>query len=140
MPEKWTAELVASLHMHGITAKELAAKAGINPKYMSTILNGHVSPRGAREKLTRSLADLIKEKNLGTVDEMECSELEYAKGVLSGLLNFSIRSGLTVGDGCGSCGENIPETERTPAYRCRCGYEDALRTAIRCIDKEIGTA
>ena len=64
-------------------------------------------------------------------------QLRYAKGMLSGLLNFSIRSGLIVGDGCLQCGTNIPAADSSPAYRCRCGYEHALEVAIRCIDDEI---
>jgi hypothetical protein len=66
------------------------------------------------------------------------NQLEYAKGLLSGLLNFSIRSGLFIGDGCASCGEARPESETSPALRCRGGYEHALEVAIRCIDDEIG--
>ncbi len=64
-------------------------------------------------------------------------QLRYAKGVLSGLLNFSIRSGLIVGDGCERCGAHITDADSDPAKRCRCGYEHALEVAIRCIDEEI---
>ena len=62
------------------------------------------------------------------------SELEYAKGILSGLLNFSIRSGLVVGDGCSDCPDSLPKEYTSPAFRCRCGYEHALTVAIQCID------
>lgn len=71
-------------------------------------------------------------------ERIPLDQLEYAKGTLSGLLNFSIRSGLVVGDGCiVACRENIPATESSPAYRCRCGYEHALEVALRCTEDAI---
>lgn len=72
-----------------------------------------------------------------SASKIPLDQLWYAKGTLSGLLNFSIRSGLVVGDGCLQCGANVPTIESSPAYRCRCGYEHALEVAIRCIDDEI---
>jgi transcriptional regulator with XRE-family HTH domain len=78
-----------------------------------------------------------QEDRLPMSTSIPISQLEYAKGVLSGLLNFSIRSGLVVGDGCAACPEAMPEEYASPALRCRCGYEHALSVAIRCIDAEI---
>lgn len=63
-------------------------------------------------------------------------QLRYAKGVLSGLLNFSIRSGLTLGDGERG-GEGYTDADRDPAMRFRSGYEHSLEVAIRCIEDEI---
>lgn len=66
------------------------------------------------------------------MNTIPAEQLAYAKGTLSGLLNFSIRSGLTVGAGCESTASSPKDAD--PAFRCRCGYEHALDVAIRCID------
>ena len=62
MLEKWTGEVVGLLHVHGISAKELAAKLGCNSKYLSTVLNGHKTPKNAEEKCKAALNELISEK------------------------------------------------------------------------------
>ena len=35
MPAQWTGELVGKMHNAGVTAKQLAAEMGKNPKYVS---------------------------------------------------------------------------------------------------------
>lgn len=62
MPEKWTGDLLGRMHLAGITAKELAAEAGLNAKYLSTVLNGHKRPKGAEAKLNAALDRLIEKK------------------------------------------------------------------------------
>ena len=47
MPAQWTGELVGKMHNAGVTAKQLAAEMGKNPKYVSQVLNGHYSPKKA---------------------------------------------------------------------------------------------
>lgn len=69
-------------------------------------------------------------------ERITTGQLEYAKGLLSGLLNFSIRSGLIVGDGERG-GELYTDADKDPALRFRDGYEHALEVAISCIDGEI---
>lgn len=66
MPAQWTAELIGEMHLAGVTAKQLAAEAGLNPKYMSTILNGHVEPKGAEQKL-RDALEAIKTKSVNDI-------------------------------------------------------------------------
>lgn len=61
MPAQWTADLIGEMHLAGITAKELAAEAGLNPKYLSTVLNGHCTPRNA-EKALREAFERLKTK------------------------------------------------------------------------------
>ena len=39
MPAQWTGELVGKMHNAGVTAKQLAAEMGKNPKYVSQVLN-----------------------------------------------------------------------------------------------------
>jgi DNA transposition AAA+ family ATPase len=58
MPAKWTADLLGEMHLAGVTAKQLAAEVGWNPKYLSVVLNGHKEPKGAEEKLNAALARL----------------------------------------------------------------------------------
>lgn len=62
MPAQWTADLIGKMHLAGITAKQLAAEAGLNPKYLSTVLNGHSEPKNAEAKLFAAL-DRLTEKN-----------------------------------------------------------------------------
>jgi hypothetical protein len=40
MPAKWTGELVGEIHNAGLTIKEVAEAAGMNPKYISTVPTG----------------------------------------------------------------------------------------------------
>lgn len=62
MPAQWTADLIGEMHLAGITSKQLAEEAGLNPKYMSTILNGHVDPKGAEKKLREALGRIKDRK------------------------------------------------------------------------------
>ena len=59
MPAQWTAEIIGEMHLSNITAKRLAEEVGWNPKYLSQVLNGRVSPKGAEGKLRSALARLI---------------------------------------------------------------------------------
>lgn len=51
------------MHIKGVTAKQLAKMVGWNPKYLSTVLNGHYEPKGAEEKLRAALTRLIQHQN-----------------------------------------------------------------------------
>ena len=55
MLAQWTADVIGEMHLFGITAKQLAEKIGWHPKYLSQVLNGHVSPKGAEEKVRTAL-------------------------------------------------------------------------------------
>ena len=59
MPDKWTGEVVGSMHINGVSAKSLAEKLGWNPKYLSSVLNGRRKPKGAEEKVKAALNSLI---------------------------------------------------------------------------------
>lgn len=63
MPAQWTGELIGEMHIKGVTAKQLAKMVGWNPKYLSTVLNGHYEPKGAEEKLRAALTRLIQHQN-----------------------------------------------------------------------------
>lgn len=63
MLDNWTGVLVGEMHVKGITAKRLAAEVGWNPKYLSTVLNGHKAPKDAEEKLRAALARIETEQS-----------------------------------------------------------------------------
>lgn len=59
MPAQWTADVIGEMHINGITGKQLAAEIGWNPKYLSQVLNGHETPKGAEEKIRSALRRII---------------------------------------------------------------------------------
>ena len=61
MQTSWRTELFGEMRSLKIKDKELAAEAGVHPKYLSRVLNGHVDPKGAEQKL-RSALDRIKDR------------------------------------------------------------------------------
>lgn len=63
MPAQWTAELIGDMHMNRITAKQLAASAGIRPEYVSAILNGRRTPKDAEQKLRAAFERMVKSNN-----------------------------------------------------------------------------
>ena len=65
MPAQWTAEIIGEMHLNHITAKELSAQLGYNPKYVSTVLNGHRNPKKAEQVFRKALDELIRQKQAG---------------------------------------------------------------------------
>lgn len=59
MRAQWTGEIFGKMHIYGITAKQLAKRLGMNPKYVSVILNGHREPAGAEQKFKAALEEII---------------------------------------------------------------------------------
>lgn len=55
MPAQWTADILGEMHISGITAKELAAEVGWNPKYLSAVMNGHRKPKHAERVLWQAV-------------------------------------------------------------------------------------
>ena len=70
MPAKWTADLLGKMHLAGVTAKQLAAEVGWNPKYLSVVLNGHKEPKGAEEKLNAALGSLVSDQRQNTTEQV----------------------------------------------------------------------
>lgn len=62
MPAQWTGEIVGKMHSAKILKKELAAKLGLHEKYVSAVLNGHESPKGAKARFNAALDELIAER------------------------------------------------------------------------------
>jgi gp16 family phage-associated protein len=62
MLEQWTGEIIVEMHLNGITAKQLAEHLGYNPKYVSTVLNGHRKPKKAEQTFRKALEEIIRQK------------------------------------------------------------------------------
>lgn len=66
MPDQWTGEVVALMHIHRITAKRLAKELGYTEPYVSTILNGKRSPTGAETKFKKAIEHILQEERKDT--------------------------------------------------------------------------
>lgn len=64
MPAQWTGEVVGKMHLNSITAKELAAEIGWNPKYLSQVLHGHKESRKAEQKVRTALDRLCGQNSI----------------------------------------------------------------------------
>lgn len=62
MPAQWTAEIIGEMHLYGITALELSSELGMNPKYVSSIMNGKREPKNAEVKFKAALSTIISRK------------------------------------------------------------------------------
>lgn len=69
MPAQWTADVVGEMHLHKITAIQLAEKIGWHPKYLSAVLNGKREPKHAEIVVRNAIQELAAEK--GAADEGE---------------------------------------------------------------------
>lgn len=61
-PAQWTADLLGRMHLSGVTARQLAAEAGWDYRYLSAVINGHRTPKDAEAKLNAALDRLIERK------------------------------------------------------------------------------
>ena len=62
MPDKWTSDLIADMHVHRITRIQLADKLSYTPEYVSMVLNGKREPKNAEQIFRAALDALIAEK------------------------------------------------------------------------------
>ena len=62
MPDKWTSDLIADMHVHRITRIQLADKLSYTPEYVSMVLNGKREPKNAEQVFREALDALIAEK------------------------------------------------------------------------------
>ena len=68
MPAQWTGDILGKMHLEKVTAKELAEEAGLNRKYLSRIINGHVEPKNAEIKLNEALDRIIEKRKEADAD------------------------------------------------------------------------
>ena len=59
MSAQWTGELGGRMHNAGVTAKQLAAAMGKNPKYVSQVMNGHYSPKNAEQEFNEAFSRIV---------------------------------------------------------------------------------
>lgn len=59
MPQEWTAEVVARMHMAKIITTQLAKEAGYTLQYASTVLNGHRDTQNAKATILVAFDRLI---------------------------------------------------------------------------------
>ena len=59
MPQEWTADVVARMHMAKITITRLAAECGYTPEYVSMVLNGHRDTESAKATILAALDRLV---------------------------------------------------------------------------------
>lgn len=62
MPAKWTGDVVAALHVNGITQAELAAKMGVTVPYISMLLNGKKNSVGAKDRMMEAIQQIKASK------------------------------------------------------------------------------
>ncbi len=65
MTAQWVGEIVGKLHIARIAHKELAEQMGVTSVYVSMVLNGKRTPKGAEARFNAALDELLaaKEKN-----------------------------------------------------------------------------
>lgn len=62
MIPKWTGHLVGKMHNNRISNIDLAEKLGYDKNYISMVLNGKKTPKGARERFEAAVEEIIKER------------------------------------------------------------------------------
>ncbi len=58
----WIAGVVGKMHVHKISQNELAEHLGVRRDYLNKILNGKENPKGASERITAAVDELIAAK------------------------------------------------------------------------------
>lgn len=56
LTSNWSADMVARMHVAGVTGKQLAAEAGVSSTYLSEVLN----ERRGREKTRRKISEALE--------------------------------------------------------------------------------
>ena len=61
---KWTGHLVGKMHNNGIKNDDLASKLGVCKGYISMVLNGKKTPKGAKERFESAVNEIIAEREM----------------------------------------------------------------------------
>ena len=61
MLDKWTGEVVGTMHIYGISFTKLANHMGISNRYLSELLNSKRKPKGCESRVRAALMELIGE-------------------------------------------------------------------------------
>lgn len=68
--DKWTGEIVGTMHIYGISFTKLANQMGISNRYLSELLNNKRKPKGCEARVRAALMELISERG------EDCAEAE----------------------------------------------------------------
>jgi transcriptional regulator with XRE-family HTH domain len=60
--EPWIAEVVGKMHVHKISQDAIAERVGVRREHINKILNGKIAPKGAAERITVAVDELIAAK------------------------------------------------------------------------------
>ena len=61
--EKWIGEAVGLMHIHRITQQMIGDEMGVTNDYVSMILRGVKSPKGAEERVMGAINSIIARKS-----------------------------------------------------------------------------
>ena len=59
--DKWTGEVVGTMHIYRISSKRLAERMGVTNRYLSAILNCKKKPKDCKSRVRQALNELIQE-------------------------------------------------------------------------------
>ncbi len=62
MAEQWTGDIVALLHVHKISQRELASELGVTDIYISMLLNGARKTPSAKERMEAAINAIIERR------------------------------------------------------------------------------
>ena len=63
--DKWTGEVVGTMHIYRISFKKLAERMGVTNRYLSAILNCKKRPKDCENRVRQALNELIQESGNG---------------------------------------------------------------------------
>ena len=69
MLAQWMESFFGKKRAYKVRDAELAKELDWHPKYLSAVLNGHRNPKGAQEKLTAALDQIIERRNAAPTEE-----------------------------------------------------------------------
>ena len=64
---KWTGELIGKMHNNRISSLDLAKSMGVCKDYVSMVLNGKKTPKGAQERFEAAVDAIIAERREANV-------------------------------------------------------------------------
>lgn len=62
MPEMWTGQILAQLHVNGITQRQLAEEMGLTEQYVSMLLHSVKSAASAEERMNAAIATILAKR------------------------------------------------------------------------------
>jgi transcriptional regulator with XRE-family HTH domain len=58
----WIAVAVGKMHVNKVLHKDVASRMGVTEEYLSMILNGKKTPKGASERILTAIDEIIAER------------------------------------------------------------------------------